>query len=301
MVTNNNNDDPKSSNPVLDQWFPPFTPAADGRAQTSAPVEPLPVVERASDDDSSPAAPEPDSVHVPSVAAAADSNDVPVDDSGAAWLREAMQYTQEQAAAEPPPLAATSASPSQRLRGRAAVIGAVAAVAVLVIGGGAIAASALGGGDDDVPMNVAEIAPATTSAATTSQTPTSVAPQSWCSPSTEAGVVRGSGPGGTGSGPDAILAFDHAYYVERNGAKARALLVSDAQVKSATAEELQAGIDTVPAGTEHCVEIRATEPNTFAVTLEQRYLDGSRVSGRQIVKVTDVGGRTLITSIGKAS
>ena len=72
-------------------------------------------------------------------------------------------------------------------------------------------------------------------------------------------------------------------------------------MKSATAEELQAGIDTVPAGTEHCVEIRATEPNTFAVTLEQRYLDGSRVSGRQIVKVTDVGGRTLITSIGKAS
>ncbi len=293
MVTNNNNDDPKSSNPVLDQWFPPFTPAADGRAQTSAPVEPLPVVDLASDDDTSP---EPAFVPSPSVAAAADSNDISVDDSGAAWLREAMQYTQDQAAADPPPLAATSASPSQRLRGRAAVIGAVAAVAVLVIGGGAIAASAFGGGDDDAPMNVAEIAPATTSTAATS-----VAPQSWCSPSTEAGVVRGSGPGGTGSGPNAILAFDHAYYVERNGAKARALLVSDAQVKSATAEELQAGIDTVPAGTEHCVEIRATEPNTFAVTLEQRYLDGSRVSGRQIVKVTDVGGRTLITSIGKAS
>ena len=299
MVTNNNNDDPKASNPVLDQWFPPFTPAADGRAQTSAPVEPLPVVDLAPDDDTSPAAPEPEYVPVPSVAA--DSNDVSVDDSGAAWLREAMKYTQDQAAADPLPLAATSVSPSPRLRGRVAVIGAVAAVAVLVIGGGAIAASAFGGGDDDAPMNVAEIAPATTSTAATSQTPTSSVPQSWCSPSTEAGVVRGSGPGGTGSGPDAILAFDHAYYVERNGAKARALLVSDAQVKSATAEELQAGIDTVPAGTEHCVEIRATEPNTFAVTLEQRYLDGSRVSGRQIVKVTDVGGRTLITSIGKAS
>ncbi|UGQ55200.1 hypothetical protein LRL17_30330 (plasmid) [Rhodococcus qingshengii] len=298
MVTNNNNDDPKSSNPVLDQWFPPFTPVADGRAQTSAPVESLPVVDLASDDDTSP---EPASVPSPSVAAAADSNDVSVDDSGAAWLREAMQYTQDQAAADPPSLAAASASPSQRLRGRAAVIGAAAAVAVFVIGGGAIAASALGGGDDDAPMNVAEIAPATTSTATTSQTPTSSVPQSWCSPSPEAGVVRGSGPGGTGSGPDAILAFDHAYYVERSGAKARALLVSDAQVKSATAEELQAGIDTIPAGTEHCVEIRPTEPNTFAVTLEQRYLDGSRVSGRQIVKVTDVGGRTLITSIGKAS
>ncbi|MBS2993326.1 hypothetical protein AC1659_28925 [Rhodococcus erythropolis] len=300
MVTNNNNDDPKSSNPVLDQWFPPFTPAADGRVQTSAPVEPLPVVDLASDDDTSPAAPKADSVPAPPVTAA-ESNGVSVDDSGAAWLREAMQYTQDQAAADPLPLAAASASPSQRLRGRAAVIGAAAAVAVLVIGGGAIAASALVGSDDDAPMNVAEIAPATTSTAATSQTPTSSVPQSWCSPSPEAGVVRGSGPGGTGSGPDAILAFDHAYYVERSGAKARALLVSDAQVKSATAEELQAGIDTIPAGTEHCVEIRPTEPNTFAVTLEQRYLDGSRVSGRQIVKVTDVGGRTLITSIGKAS
>ncbi|MBF6171067.1 hypothetical protein [Nocardia blacklockiae] len=75
--------------------------------------------------------------------------------------------------------------------------------------------------------------------------------------------VSGTGPGGSGSGPDAILAFEHAYYVDRSGRAATAVVAEaatttgrDGARRPLTGDLIQAGIDRLPTGTRYCVRIR---------------------------------------------
>ena len=120
----------------------------------------------------------------------------------------------------------------------------------------------------------------------------------WCVESRNDGAVTGNGPGGTADGTEVILAFDHAYYVERSGAKARDVVTADAPMGSA--ETIQRGIDSLPEGTEHCLTISPIEPGRYAVTLTEQRPDGSTHQYRQVVTTTDRDGRTYITSIGDA-
>ncbi|MGC0366412.1 hypothetical protein ABH922_004396 [Rhodococcus sp. 27YEA15] len=294
MATLDGEDRVGPTGPSVDQWFPPFTPPEDDRPKSEDPTSEetlefgLPA-DVGSDDR--------DGVSVTPSAAVELGGGAP--DNGARAGRDDTFR-----AFGPDPRRGLVTGPNieeflhvtrvdrHPIRSRAVVVSAVAAITVLALGVGGFVVAALGDAGADSAVNSA--------AASTTIESTAAAPPPWCSPSSDAGVVRGAGPGGTGSGADVILAFDHAYYVDRNGAKARTFLVPDAEVKSATAEELQAGIDTVPQGTEHCVEIRDSGPNTFAVSLFQRYPDGTQVIGRQVVSTVDLGGRTLITSIGKA-
>ncbi|MFZ2177594.1 MAG: hypothetical protein WAW17_26920 [Rhodococcus sp. (in: high G+C Gram-positive bacteria)] len=173
----------------------------------------------------------------------------------------------------------------------------------LLAGGGAVAAVvaglgvwALGGGQDAQP------------AAATARTPTaaptsSERPHPWCDPASAVdGVVIGNGPGGTDSGPAAILAFDFAYYVQRSGEAARAVVTADA-VGIDTTNGLQGAFDTeIPVGAQHCVTIRATTPERFLVTLRERRTSGEETSyDQQVITTRVVDGRHLIASIGKAS
>ncbi len=109
-------------------------------------------------------------------------------------------------------------------------------------------------------------------------------------------VVRSAGPGGTGSGPDAILAFQYAYYVERSGERVRAVVAPDSNISSAML--IQHGIDTVPQGTTHCVRIQTITDNRYSVEVTEYRPGGAPATyNMQTVTTAMVDGRTLITSV----
>ncbi|QYA99643.1 hypothetical protein I1A62_00505 (plasmid) [Rhodococcus sp. USK10] len=200
-----------------------------------------------------------------------------------------------------PPVAAPAPAPSvaggtrHRISPRAvAGLGSAAATAAVAAG---LGVWALGGGQDSSPTAAAVTAQPTTAPLS------SAAPRRWCDPAAAVdGVIIGNGPGGTDSGPAAILAFDFAYYVQRSGEAARAVVAPDA-VGVEPANLLQSAIDTyIPAGAEHCVTIRAAEPQRFLVTLRERQPSGEEVAyTQQAITTRVVDGRHVITSIGEAS
>ena len=104
--------------------------------------------------------------------------------------------------------------------------------------------------------------PPVTAVASSSATPTTteaVAAPAWCAPVTEPDRIVGNGPGGRDSGPAVIQAFEHAYYVQRDGEAVAELMVLPGN-------DIQSFIDAVPAGTEHCVTVLPTEdPNRWSV------------------------------------
>src|SRR3546814_20329276 len=98
-------------------------------------------------------------------------------------------------------------------------------------------------------------------------------------------------PGGTGSGPDAILGFQYAFYVDRNADKARGFATPEAAATQLST--LQAGIDDgVPVGTEHCVLIRPSgKLGVFAVEMVQKAAD--RAEERRGGKECGSGGSSV--------
>ena len=201
-----------------------------------------------------------------------------------------------------PPVAAPAPAPSvaggtrHRISPRAvAGLGSAAATAAVAAG---LGVWALGGGQDSSPTTAAAVTTPPTTAPLSS-----AAPRPWCDPAAAVdGVIIGNGPGGTDSGPAAILAFDFAYYVQRSGEAARAVVAPDA-VGVEPANLLQSAIDTyIPAGAEHCVTIRTAEPQRFLVTLRERQPSGEEVAyTQQAITTRVVDGRHVITSIGEAS
>ncbi|MFC9837624.1 hypothetical protein ACFVKB_28015 [Rhodococcus sp. NPDC127530] len=165
------------------------------------------------------------------------------------------------------------------VRGNHGLLVAGAAAAVIAVIAGVVAVFASTSGD-------------------ASGTPFAAAESGWCVESRDGSTVVGNGPGGTSDGVAAILAFDHAYYVARSGAKSREVVAPDAPLGSA--ETIQGGIDSVPEGTEHCLAITESEPGRYAVTLSELRPDGSTKKYQQVVTTADRDGRTYITSIGDA-
>jgi hypothetical protein len=111
-------------------------------------------------------------------------------------------------------------------------------------------------------------------------------------------VVSGIDPGGTDSGPDAILAFERAYYVQRSGSAARAVVAADASVRGA--DEIQRGIDQTPAGTRYCVQVTGAGADHWEVRLTQQKPGESTHMFTQIITTRTDATRTLITSINDA-
>lgn len=109
-------------------------------------------------------------------------------------------------------------------------------------------------------------------------------------------VLRSAEAGGTDSGPDAVLAFQYAYYVTRSGAQARAVVTPGADVSPAAV--IQRGIDTIPVGTTHCVRITTVAADRFTVEVtEFRPAGAPATYTKQSVRTALVGDRTLITGI----
>ncbi|MFJ4655916.1 hypothetical protein ACIP5Y_31980 [Nocardia sp. NPDC088792] len=146
------------------------------------------------------------------------------------------------------------------------------------------------------PPSVAA-APVTTGAPATTDQPAAAGNPDVCPNETRDGNVRGNGPGGFGSGPDAILALQNRYYVDRSGPAVHEMYAADAAAP--TVEQIQAGIDSIPAGTTYCVQIM---PGPFdgqhIMIVTETHPDTTRRTWTpQLVITTKNGDRTLISAI----
>ncbi|MFX0576010.1 hypothetical protein [Nocardia nepalensis] len=120
-----------------------------------------------------------------------------------------------------------------------------------------------------------------------------------CEPTRTEQLVRGNGTGSTASGPDVILAFQYAYYVSRSGSDARALTSPEAGVSAV--QLIDAGIKSIPLGTQHCVLITSMLDGRFDVVITEIRPDSTVRTYRQFVSVAPREGITVITKISPPS
>ncbi|WP_227984247.1 hypothetical protein [Nocardia spumae] len=137
---------------------------------------------------------------------------------------------------------------------------------------------------------------APTASPSASSAPSSPIATDGCEQQRSAEVVSGTDPGGTATGPDAILAFERAYYVQRSGYAAHAVVADDSSVPPA--DQIQRGINQVPVGTRYCVQITRTgDEGQWEVRLTQQKPDEQPHDFTQIISTRSESGRTLITGI----
>ncbi|NNH70257.1 hypothetical protein HLB23_10340 [Nocardia uniformis] len=171
----------------------------------------------------------------------------------------------------------------------------------IVIGGGAVLAALIalvvvivmvnrGGSSDDQ----AGVLPSTTNAAG----PTSSAALS-CPARMDGNTTVGNGPGSTATGSGAILGFQHAFYADRSGTKARSFVAPDAPNVS-PAETIQQAInDVIPVGTTYCLRIVEVTPEVFDADLTEHRPDGSTTVYHQRVTTVNREGKHLIFEIAE--
>ena len=102
-------------------------------------------------------------------------------------------------------------------------------------------------------------------------------------------------PGDQKSGAGVIAAFEHAYYVARSGTAVRELTTPDTSLPAK--EKIQAGIDTVPTGTTHCVRITAIAAGIYSVALTEMRPDQTPGQFSQTITTKDINGRWFVDSI----
>ncbi|MFE3984129.1 hypothetical protein ACFXPR_06580 [Nocardia tengchongensis] len=160
-----------------------------------------------------------------------------------------------------------------------------AVVAVLAVAGGVTYALTRGGTDDTPTAGVTTGKPSPTVAALS------------CPAKHDGKLTIGNGPGGTGSGVDAILGFQYAFYVDRSGAKARSFVVPDATTV-APAEVMQTkGIDQLKPGTTYCLKVVETGPESYDVDITEHRVDGTTEVYVEHIVTAVRDGKHLIQSI----
>ena len=194
----------------------------------------------------------------------------------------------------PAPPAGKSGPPGSKV-----VIGGVVLAVVAVLAGGAfLLAWVTGGGDDDSSSDELALPAAVTEPETGTASPTasaSAAPADECASSSLSGVTTGNGPGDTTSVAGTTLAFEHAYYVDRDAKKAATTWAKDS--KLASVDALQQGIDSVPKGTTHCVKVIPDGASAATVELTETRPGSSATVMRERVTTTREGDAVRIVSI----
>ncbi len=106
-----------------------------------------------------------------------------------------------------------------------------------------------------------------------------------CIAVSEPGRVVGDGAGSLDSPLGAVLAFDHAYYVERSAGKAFEAVSPSSRM---TEQQLRVdGVGRVPVGTTHCVDARELAPTLLEVALTETAPDTEPVIIRQRIRVAE--------------
>ncbi len=153
-----------------------------------------------------------------------------------------------------PKLPRTKDSRSPRLRYVAALIVVIALLGWFVL-------RLLSGNDERTQVRIADETDTSETAPTLDVTPPAPA-----AAETDPTACR-TDPGDQKSGAGVIAAFEHAYYVTRSGTAVRALTTLDSSLPAK--EKIQAGIDTVPTGTTHCVRITPISAGIYSVALTE--------------------------------
>lgn len=113
--------------------------------------------------------------------------------------------------------------------------------------------------------------------------PAAAAATPGCEDRVEQGRVTGSGPGSLDSPAGAVLAFDHAYYVDRSAKKAFEAVAPSSRM---TEEQLRVeGIDRLAEGTTHCVRVSEIAPTLLEVELTEFPPGADPVLIRQRIRV----------------
>lgn len=143
-------------------------------------------------------------------------------------------------------------------------------------------------------------APAPTLAADSSSEPTSAPalavtpPVETTEPVADPSACR-TDTGDQKSGAGVIAAFEHAYYVARSGAAVRALATPETSLP--LADKIQAGIDTVPTGTTHCVRITPITTGVYSVVLAEMRPGQAPAQFPQTITTKDIDGRWFVDTI----
>jgi hypothetical protein len=146
----------------------------------------------------------------------------------------------------------------------------VGVAAVLALGGifTAIAVQ-LTGGDDDPGAEQPLPAAAAEELSSPGNEATGQSAAFSCESSREGKTVTGNGSGDRDSVPGVVLAFEDAYYTGRDAKAAVELTAKESPFRSDPAvETLQEGIDSVPSGTDYCVQV-TTEGEKASVELTE--------------------------------
>lgn len=115
--------------------------------------------------------------------------------------------------------------------------------------------------------------------------PVAAAATPGCEDRVEHGRVTGSGPGSLDSPAGAVLAFDHAYYVDRSAKKAFAAVAPSSRM---TEEQLRVeGIDRLAEGTTHCVQVSEIAPTLLEVELTEFPPEADPILIRQRIRVAE--------------
>lgn len=97
------------------------------------------------------------------------------------------------------------------------------------------------------------------------------------------------------TGAGVIAAFEHAYYITRSADAVRALATPDTSLP--LADKIQAGIDSVPVGTTHCVRITAITSGVYSVVLAEMRPGIAPEQYPQTITTKDIDGRWFVDSI----
>lgn len=183
----------------------------------------------------------------------------------------------------------------RRTRATMLFVGVVVAILVLLAGGAYLLSSVLGGGSSSqaAPLSVPPMATSATDSA--GESGAAATTSSECEESESDKATTGAGEGDTDSVAGVVLAFEHAYYVERDAEQVAPLLSEDTKLTNLDA--LQEGIDSVERGTTHCVHVAAAEDGVAEVELTETAPDGAETVYQQHVTTTREGGEVRIVSI----
>lgn len=205
---------------------------------------------------------------------------------------------------EPPSESPLSTGAGGSARKTAVAIGVMGLALVIVIG--AISAFLLTEDQDEPEPPLSEVVAAMTTA--DGQSPAAASDASGaaideaasCKESTSADLVTGDGKGDRDSGPGVILAFEHAYYIERDAEKMIALTSKDSLIRDVDA--LQKGIDSNPKDLAHCVRVAATdEDDEWLVEITQTAAGSDPEIITQRITTTKEDGQWSVVKVEQAS
>ncbi|MFB7860064.1 hypothetical protein [Rhodococcus qingshengii] len=168
----------------------------------------------------------------------------------------------------------------------------IAALIVVVALVGWFVPRLLSGTDESAQKRIANETDTSETAPTLDVTPP--APASAPTTETDATACR-TDPGDQKSGPGVIAAFEHAYYVTRSGTAVRELTTPGTSLPAK--ERIQAGIDTVPTGTTHCVRITPISAGIYSVALTEMRPGQPPAQFLQTITAREFDGRWFVDVI----